>query len=92
MTVLARQANFMLPGDLLNDLKQLVGQRQQSRFVAEAVRKELQREQTSVEELSNALQKEEMMIHKQEEDVKEEQPYRRAPDTRAMREPLVSES
>jgi len=27
-----------------------------------------------------------------EEDVKEEQPYRRAPDTRAMREPLVSES
>src|SRR3954464_9077226 len=27
-----------------------------------------------------------------EEDVKEEQPYKRAPDTRAMREPLVSES
>lgn len=44
MTVLARQANFMLPDDLLNDLKQFVGQRQQSRFVAEALRKELQRE------------------------------------------------
>ena len=44
MTVLARQANFILPDDLLNDLKQLVGQRQQSRFVAEALRKELQRE------------------------------------------------
>jgi hypothetical protein len=44
MTVLARQANFMLPDDLLNDLKQLVGPRQQSRFVAEALRKELQRE------------------------------------------------
>lgn len=44
MTVLARQANFMLPDDILNDLKQLVGPRQQSRFVAEALRKELQRE------------------------------------------------
>ena len=50
MTVLVRQANFMLPDDLLNDLKQLVGQRQQSRFVAEALRKELQREK-----LKNAL-------------------------------------
>jgi hypothetical protein len=50
MTVLARQANFMLPDDLLNDLKQLVGQRQQSRFVAEALRKELQREK-----MKNAL-------------------------------------
>ena len=27
-----------------------------------------------------------------EEDVKDEQPYKRAPETRAMREPLVSES
>jgi hypothetical protein len=44
MTVLVRQANFMLPEDLLNDLKELVGQRQQSRFVAEAVRKELRHE------------------------------------------------
>jgi hypothetical protein len=40
----------MLPDDLLNDLKQLVGQRQQSRFVAEALRKELQREK-----MKNAL-------------------------------------
>jgi len=37
------------------------------------LRKELQREQTSVEELKNVLEKEEMMIQKQEEDVKEEQ-------------------
>ncbi len=37
------------------------------------LRKELQREQTSVEELKGALDKEEMMIRKQEEDVKEEQ-------------------
>jgi predicted nucleic acid-binding Zn-ribbon protein len=37
------------------------------------LRKELQREQTSVEELKNLLEKEEMMIQKQEEDVKEEQ-------------------
>jgi len=50
MTVLARQANFMLPDDLLNELKQLVGPRQQSRFVAEALRKELQRER-----MKNAL-------------------------------------
>ncbi|OGU16060.1 MAG: hypothetical protein A2076_05230 [Geobacteraceae bacterium GWC2_53_11] len=40
----------MIPDDLLNDLKQLVGMRQQSRFVAEAIRKELQREK-----MKNAL-------------------------------------
>jgi hypothetical protein len=39
----------------------------------QSLRKELQREQTSVEELKNVLEKEEMMIGKQEEDVKEEQ-------------------
>jgi hypothetical protein len=50
MAVLARQANFMIPDDLLSDLKQLVGLRQQSRFVAEAIRKELQREK-----MKNAL-------------------------------------
>ncbi|MGO9310086.1 MAG: zinc ribbon domain-containing protein [Spirochaetia bacterium] len=37
------------------------------------LRKELQREQTSVEELKTTLEKDEMMIRKQEEDVKEEQ-------------------
>ncbi|HVO38858.1 MAG TPA: C4-type zinc ribbon domain-containing protein [Spirochaetia bacterium] len=37
------------------------------------LRKELQREQASGEELKGALEKEEMMIRKQEEDVKEEQ-------------------
>ena len=37
------------------------------------LRKDLQREQTSVEELKNALEKEQMMIQKQEEDVTEEQ-------------------
>lgn len=44
MAVALKQANFILPEDLLNELKQLVGQRQQSKFVAEALRKELQRE------------------------------------------------
>jgi hypothetical protein len=39
----------------------------------QSFRKELQREQTAIEELINALEKEEMMIRKQEEDVKEEQ-------------------
>jgi predicted nucleic acid-binding Zn-ribbon protein len=38
-----------------------------------SLRKELQREQTSSEELKNVLEKEEIMIGKQEEDVKEEQ-------------------
>jgi len=50
MTMTIRQANFMLPDDLLNELRQLVGQRQQSRFVAVALRKELQRER-----MKNAL-------------------------------------
>ncbi|MGA2477558.1 MAG: C4-type zinc ribbon domain-containing protein [Spirochaetia bacterium] len=39
----------------------------------QSLRKELQREQTGMEELKNVLEKEEMMIRKQEEDVKEEQ-------------------
>ena len=39
----------------------------------QSFRRELQREQTAIEELKNALEKEEMMIRKQEEDVKEEQ-------------------
>jgi predicted nucleic acid-binding Zn-ribbon protein len=37
------------------------------------LRKDLQREQTALEEMKGALDKEEMMIRKQEEDVKEEQ-------------------
>ncbi len=37
------------------------------------LRKELQREQATLEELKNAIEKEEAMISKQEEDVKEEQ-------------------
>ena len=51
MAIALKQANFILPEDLLNELKQLVGQRQQSKFVAEALRKELQRER-----LKNALE------------------------------------
>jgi len=39
----------------------------------QSLRKDLQREQTSVEELKSVLDKEDMMIRKQEEDVKEEQ-------------------
>ncbi len=38
-----RQANFLLPEDLLNELKESVPRRQQSRFVGEALRKELNR-------------------------------------------------
>jgi len=39
----------------------------------QGLRKDLQREQALEEEMKNALEKEEMMIRKQEEDVKEEQ-------------------
>ena len=38
-----RQANFLLPEDLLDELKAAVSSRQQSRFVAEALKKELRR-------------------------------------------------
>lgn len=39
----AKQANFIIPEDILDDLKKHVARRQQSRFVAEALRKELRR-------------------------------------------------
>ncbi len=43
MRITTRQANFLLPEDLLEELKANVSSRQQSRFVAEALKKELQR-------------------------------------------------
>jgi len=39
----AKQANFLLPEDLLEELKSTVAKRQQSKVVAEALRKELKR-------------------------------------------------
>jgi hypothetical protein len=39
----ARQANFQIPENILADLRSQVDRRQQSKFVAEALRKELQR-------------------------------------------------
>ena len=39
----AKQANFFLPVDLLEDLKNTVAKREQSKVVAEALRKELKR-------------------------------------------------
>ncbi|MFA5800759.1 MAG: hypothetical protein WC840_07490 [Candidatus Peribacteraceae bacterium] len=43
MSSTTRQANFLLPEDLLEELKANVSSRQRSRFVAEALKKELQR-------------------------------------------------
>lgn len=43
MSAAARQANFSIPEDILDDLKKHVARRQQSRFVADALRKELKR-------------------------------------------------
>lgn len=43
MTLITKQANFLLPEDVLNELKASVPARQQSRVVTEALRKELKR-------------------------------------------------
>jgi len=39
----AKQANFLLPEELLEELKKTVSRRQQSKFVEKAMRKELKR-------------------------------------------------
>jgi hypothetical protein len=43
MTTATRQANFLLPEDVIEELKAAVPRRQQSKVVAEALRKELKR-------------------------------------------------
>ena len=43
MGATAKQANFIIPEDILDDLRKNVARRQQSRFVAEALKKELKR-------------------------------------------------
>ena len=43
MTTATKQANFLLPEDVLNELKMSVPVRQQSKVVTEALRKELKR-------------------------------------------------
>jgi len=43
MGTTVKQANFLLPEDLLNELKKAVSKRQQSKVVANALRKELKR-------------------------------------------------
>jgi len=43
MSSSTKQANFLLPEDLLDELKMTVSKRQQSKVVADALRKELKR-------------------------------------------------
>ncbi len=43
MGTATKQANFLLPEDLLEELKKLVSRREQSKVVTEALRKELKR-------------------------------------------------
>ncbi len=43
MSTITKQANFLLPEDLLDDLRKTVSARQQSKVVSEALRKELKR-------------------------------------------------
>lgn len=43
MSTAVKQANFLLPEDLLNELKTAVSKRKQSKVVAEALKKELKR-------------------------------------------------
>ena len=42
-TAIKKQANFLLPEELLEELKKTVSKRQQSKVVANALRKELKR-------------------------------------------------
>jgi hypothetical protein len=43
MSTATKQANFLLPGDLMDEMKKAVSKRSQSKFVAMALRKELNR-------------------------------------------------
>lgn len=43
MNVATRQANFLLPEDLIEELRKSVPRREQSKVIAEALRKELKR-------------------------------------------------
>jgi hypothetical protein len=43
MSAATRQANFLLPIDLIEEIKNAVSKREQSKFVAAALRKELNR-------------------------------------------------
>lgn len=43
MGIATKQANFLLPEDLVGELRKTVSKRQQSKVVAEALRKELKR-------------------------------------------------
>jgi hypothetical protein len=43
MNIVTRQANFLLPEDLLEELRKSVPRREQSKVIAEALRKELKR-------------------------------------------------
>jgi len=43
MKTALKQANFQIPEELLNELRQTVGKGELSRFVSEALRRELQR-------------------------------------------------
>lgn len=43
MGTAVRQANFLLPEDLIEELRKTVSKRQQSKVVAEALRRELKR-------------------------------------------------
>ena len=43
MVMSTKQANFLLPEDLLEELKKTVSKRQQSKVVADALRRELKR-------------------------------------------------
>ncbi|HEX2769716.1 MAG TPA: hypothetical protein VHN12_10575 [Geobacteraceae bacterium] len=43
MAAPSKQANFVIPEDILDDLRKNVARRQQSRFLAKALKKELKR-------------------------------------------------
>lgn len=58
MNTALKQANFQIPEDLLNQLRETVGKGELSRFVSEALKRELQRlrQLTAIDETFGAWQ------------------------------------
>ncbi|MEN6423089.1 MAG: hypothetical protein ABFD76_14205 [Smithella sp.] len=56
MNTALKQANFQIPEDLLNELRETIGKGELSRFVSNALRRELQqlRQQTALNETFGA--------------------------------------
>ncbi len=61
MNTALKQANFQIPEDLLNELRTTVGKSELSKFVSQALKRELQslRQQTAIDETFGIWKKQE---------------------------------